>query len=248
MSHLVIDLGNTRWKLARTCCGDLLDVAVGSYDRTDDLRAAVLEAGSGIRGVFYASVAGAESTRLIAASIEQALGLPVTQVLSTDRVPGVTSGYRKPEQLGVDRLMAMVAVRAVCRAPFCVVDAGTAVTIDFVDANGLHLGGVILPGSRVFRECLLAATAIPRDAQVDDSAQLGRDTPTAVSLGARYAVAGIVERFTTGTSALFPGESVQVFVGGGDAGRYIDVLPTACTKMDNLVLRGLAVVAASGDH
>ena len=96
----------------------------------------------------------------------------------------------------------------------------------------------------MFRDCLLTNTSIPRDADIEDRALLGRDTATAVALGGRYAVAGIVERFTRGGGALFPGRTTEVFVGGGDADRLLDLMPVPCTKLDHLVLRGLAVLAA----
>ena len=140
----------------------------------------------------------------------------------------------------------MVAARACSSGALCVIDAGTAVTIDFVDPLGHHRGGFILPGKRMFRECLLANTSIPRDQEVDEQALLGRDTATAVALAGRYAVAGIVARFTAGPHGLFPQSEIHTFVGGGDADDIIEMLPRPCTKLDDLVLRGLAVVAVSG--
>ena len=60
-------------------------------------------------------------------------------------------------------------------------------------------------------------------------------------------IAAIVERFVSGPHALFPDAQVHNFVGGGDADYLLDQLPRPCTKLDDLVLRGLAVVAASGE-
>ena len=247
MTALLADLGNTRWKLAAVEHGELGRIASGGYDDVAVLRSA-LGAHVGLaEQVLLASVAGEQRTADFVALLARLLPVPVRRLRSTDAMPDLRSGYRqKPEQLGIDRLLAMVAARARSRGPVCVVDAGTAVTIDFVDAQGQHLGGFILPGLRLARECLLANTAIPRDEAVDDQADLGRDTPTAVALGTRQAVTAIVERFTVGRAALSRREPVTTFVGGGDARHFLGLMPQPYRELDHLVLRGLAAVAASG--
>lgn len=245
MKALLLDLGNSRWKFALSQGLEIGQVEAGAYSELSALRAALQSNADQLETILLASVVDKQTTDAVTAVLHRACALPVRRISSTDRMPNLTAGYLKLEQLGVDRLLAMVAARARTRRPLCVVDAGTAVTVDFVDAGGLHLGGFILPGYRLFRECLLANTSIPRDAQVDEAALLGRDTPTAVALGARYSVAGLVERFSTGSGALFPGQEVQIFVGGGDAGAISGLLPGTCIRLDELVLQGLAVVAAS---
>jgi len=244
MTALLMDLGNTRWKMARAQAAKISQTISGHYDDLDGLRAAASHDAEAIENVWLASVVDAARTQAVVAVLQETLGTSVRQVVSTDPMPNLVSGYLKPEQLGIDRLMAMVAARASSPQPLCVVDAGTAVTIDFVDQGGQHLGGFILPGRRMFRECLLANTSIPRDSRVDEHAALGRDTPTAVALAARYAVSGIVEHFIDGPGALFAGAGVHVYVGGGDADHLLELLPRPCSKLDDLVLRGLAVMAA----
>ena len=71
-----------------------------------------------------------------------------------------------------------------------------------------------------------------------------RNPDAAVALAGRYAVAGIVERFTTGPHSLFAESEIHTFVGGGDADDIVELLPRPCTKLSDLVLRGLAVMAA----
>ncbi len=246
MSALLLDLGNSRWKAAVDEGGKLSHVVIGEYDHAAPLLDWLDRHRARLASVYLSSVSSALSTRHITDLVTQVLGLPVVRVSANDAMPNVVNGYRKPEQLGIDRLLAMVAARSLTEQPLCVVDAGTAATVDFVDRNGQHLGGFILPGAKMFRDCLLANTSIPRDSEFDTAATLGRDTPTAVGLAGRYAVAGIVEHFVRGSAALFPGESVQTFVGGGDADELLSLMPSPCTKLDHLVLRGLAVVAASG--
>ena len=244
MTALLVDLGNTHWKMARLEDAEVSQVTSGRYDDFDGLRAAALGDRGGISSIWLASVVDAARTQAVVSTLQESFRVSVRQVVSTDPMPNLVSGYLKPEQLGIDRLMAMVAARARSPEPLCVVDAGTAVTIDFVDQGGQHLGGFILPGRRMFRECLLANTSIPRDSEIDRHSTLGRDTPTAVALAARYAVSGIVEHFLDGPGGLFAGVGAHIYVGGGDADHLLELLPRPCTKLDDLVLRGLAVMAA----
>jgi type III pantothenate kinase len=247
MTALLLDLGNSHWKIAFARAGEIERVAWGAYDDHRGLSAAVGRvSATGVDKVLLASVVDASLTEQVSSSVRDRLGVAVRQVLSTDPMPNLVSGYRKPGQLGVDRLLAMVAARGCASGALCVIDAGTAVTIDFVDPQGHHRGGFILPGKRMFRECLLANTSIPRDQRVDEQALLGRDTATAVALAGRYAVAGIVARFSAGPHSLFPESEIHTFVGGGDADDIIELLPRPCTKLGDLVLRGLAVLAVSG--
>jgi type III pantothenate kinase len=242
--QILIDLGNSRWKVVKASRGVIGEARQGLYVEIDAFSAALIELADGAGAVMLASVADHTRTDNLLSVARDVTGLSVRRVFSTDPVPGVRSGYRERGQLGVDRLLAMVAGRARCAGPFCVVDAGSAVTIDFVEADGQHLGGLILPGHRFARECLLARTSIPREAAVEPGARLGRDTPTAIELGSLYAVTGIIERFVGGSDALFPQAGTTVFLGGGDAGVLEALMPVPCKRVEHLVLSGLAVLAA----
>ncbi len=247
MNALLVDLGNTHWKMISSGDPAFTTVVAGPYDELSALYTALRGYTQAIDGVWLASVVDEAKTHAVVAALRRSLACEVRQVVSTDTMPNLVSGYRKPEQLGIDRLLAMVAARAQTREPFCVVDAGTAVTIDFVDQEGRPLGGFILPGRHMFRQCLLDNTAIPRDEAVEERAILGRDTPTAVALAGRYAVIGIVEHFLAGPGSLFSGTPSHTFVGGGDADGFLGLMPRPCNKLEHLVLRGLAVMAAGGE-
>ncbi len=244
MQTLLVDLGNSRWKMALTTGTAIGTVVYGSYDDLVELELAAVRLTGSIGHTLLASVVDPSITSGVVAILRKVSKAEIWQIASTDRMPGIVSGYTNPEQLGTDRMLAMVAARAQTSQPLIVVDAGTAVTIDCIDGDGFHLGGLILPGPGMARTCLLSNTSIPHEAQIDSTALLGRDTPTAVALGARYAVAAIVERFTIGTAALFPGQQAQIVLGGGDAEVIAGMLPESPTCLNELVLHGLAVVAS----
>ena len=244
MNCLLLDLGNTRCKLALSKGGDLTAIVSMRYADQAGLQAYLREhVGTGLPAL--ASQVVAEDAGLaVLSEVERTTGRPVRRIRSTDPVPGVRNGYRRPDQLGVDRLLGMVAARAKGKGPFCVVDVGTAVTIDLVDSGGNHLGGLILPGERLARDCLLAETSIPHDSGIEAGARLGRDTATAVSLGARYAAAATIERVVSSHRDL-TGEDIRIIVGGGGSDAVLPLLSPGVTRIRELVLHGLAVLAAS---
>lgn len=240
---LLIDQGNSRWKLASCAARDTIPLDSGDNTELTRLQATVSRNLNTAAVAVVASVAPA-AVRLSLHDALRAAGVRhLREVRSTDPLPGIVAGYRDNRQLGVDRVLAMVAARDRCVGPFCVVDAGTAVTVDCVDADGRHRGGFILPGQGLARDCLLARTAIPSDPAIDDPGLFGRDTASAVAKGARLAVASLVERLI---SRELDAADVPVFLGGGDASSLAPLMPSPCIVVPDLVLQGLAVMVRQG--
>jgi len=100
--------------------------------------------------------------------IEQQLRNWITQhwsheprfIRATANACGVINAYREPARLGVDRWLTLIALRARFSSPVCVLDCGTAVTIDVLGLSGQHLGGLILPGFGLMQHALLEHTSI----------------------------------------------------------------------------------------
>lgn len=152
---------------------------------------------------------------------------------------GVTSAYDTPGQLGPDRWAALVAARGLTQGSCLVVNAGTATTIDMLSATGEFSGGLILPGVDLMRFVLHEHTGrLP----IQEGAF--RDAPTntidAIETGCRHAQAGAVERMfrVIGTGAL-------CLVSGGAGPSLAERLGIPNRYIENLVLEGLARIAAS---
>ena len=125
-----------------------------------------------------------------------------------------------PDKVGIDRLLNAVAVLPKLRpgTTGVVVDAGTALTIDLVTADGLFLGGAIAPGLGLMAKSLREHTALlPLVESFDGVAPPypGRDTESAIRAGIIHLLAGGVDRFVEMAQSRFG--AVQVFVAGGDA-------------------------------
>lgn len=152
---------------------------------------------------------------------------------------GLTVAYATPENLGVDRWLAMLGARACQSGPFCVADVGTAMTLDAVAADGRHLGGLIAPGPG-----LMATALIRNTAQIDvtgsqlPESPFATDTAGAVRAGAVFAAAALVERFAQASTERFNSEAV-VWLTGGARQAIAPLLAIEIREQPDLVLIGL---------
>jgi type III pantothenate kinase len=150
---------------------------------------------------------------------------------------GVTNGYAEPGQLGVDRFAALVAARARHRGDCLVVMAGTATTIDHLDADGLFRGGMILPGVRLMKRSLHQGTAdLPLEQ--GEYSKAPRSTADAIETGCREAQAGAVAR----ARARLP-RGGRCFVTGGAAREFVPLLDFPVEEVEHLVLEGIVLLA-----
>ena len=153
---------------------------------------------------------------------------------------GIRIAYPDPGQLGTDRWLVMVAARAQGLLPACIIDCGSAITLDVVDEAGLHRGGMILPGLAAQQAGLSQiAPALP-EADLNQSAPLlARNTADAVAAGllqgTAAAVEGLCARFTAET-----GLDLPTLLTGGDAAHIQPHLQRRATVVADLVLAGLA--------
>lgn len=111
-----------------------------------------------------------------------------------------------PEKVGVDRILNAAAAYERIKAPVAVIDAGTAITIDFVSADGVFQGGAILPGFRLSTRILHEGTALLPLVELTKPEQaIGLDTAGAISVGIFFGALGaireIIERYATDLSA-----------------------------------------------
>lgn len=113
--------------------------------------------------VWLSNVAGEEVASLVSRALDQQGCLGYQFAASRAQQCGVKNGYRLPQQMGVDRWLAMLAAfhlpRRALDQPLCVIDCGTALTLDVLDASGQHLGGYIAPGLLSLQAALVEKAA-----------------------------------------------------------------------------------------
>ncbi len=151
---------------------------------------------------------------------------------------GVTCGYREPGQLGVDRWMAIIAGYHHSPGGVCVVDCGTATTLDAVDGQGRHLGGFILPGLEMMRDALWRGTNLDVETGESELAEWGNSTASCIDLGIRKSVVSLVESSVERMQAAGvcdPG----VILSGGASAQVRPYLKLAHEHREALVLEGM---------
>lgn len=235
-----IDSGNTRVKWA---AHDGSSWLAGGAAAHADLSALAELPGQGLvpDRVMVANVAGT----VAGDTIVQALAPWRDRLLwaqSTAQACGVTNGYANPGRLGVDRWCALVGARSLTRQPCLVVGAGTATTVDTLDAAGHFVGGLILPGFDLMRASLAHNTAaLP----LADGSYLPAPVTTedAIFSGCLEAQLGAVER-----SWARLGGSGECLLFGGAAPLLAMFLAIPHRRVDNLVLEGLRALAADSMH
>lgn len=245
---LVIDVGNTRLKWAWLTSTGLSDQrAVVHRDAKPGLwTAALFEAGQKPSRVLISNVAGPAMARMLSKMTRKVYKVPAEFVTATPEFHGLVNGYLDPKLLGADRWLALVGAWTRTRSAVCVVDAGTAVKVDSVDAAGQHLGGLIVPGIHMMREALMSRTSdIARAAEHSTPSLAGvlaDNTLGAISRGAVFALAGLADRAAE-VIEQSTGVKPKLFITGGDAGIIMGSMRSRGEIVPDLVLQGLAAIA-----
>lgn len=246
MSALLLDVGNSRVKWGVLDDGEIRRTGHISQDdiRQQGLPVLTTRLPRRVDAVYASNVAGTTFATRLSGVIGMHCNLDVRFARSEKRGWGVTNSYRQPRRLGVDRWVAMIGAWAELQSTCLVVDAGTAVTIDAIDDQGVHLGGQIIPGMETMLSALSSATSdIPlvkpsAKSTRDRLKMFGKNTSAAVREGAENAITGAVERAYRTLSAS-TAEPIIVLTGGG-ASRILRSLEQAVLHRPHLVLNGLA--------
>lgn len=228
---LCLDAGNTRLKYGLFDGAGWLKQRALDYPQLGDLPARLPEKPARI---VACNVAGEETGLRIEALAAQ-IGAPLTWLTSSFAACGVSNGYDNPRQLGADRWAALIAARSLHEGPSVVVMAGTATTIDALDAKGLFRGGLILPGLSLMRAALARNTADLPYAAGHFQPQ-PTNTDNAIVSGAIEATLGAIERM----HATLEGDALCL-LSGGAAAELAPHMKLPFRLIDNLVLEGLAV-------
>lgn len=150
---------------------------------------------------------------------------------------GLTNAYLQPEKLGVDRWLALIAARHFYAVPACVVDCGTAITVDLIDAQGNHLGGLISAGLALMKKSLAHGTDALPFSDTPYPLEAANFTEAAIYSGTLLAVVGFIEQ------VIAKHGNVSVILTGGDAALIAPHLSIKAIVDPDLVLRGLAIAA-----
>ena len=228
--NLVVDIGNTLLKLAVFDGGRLV-----AQQCVGELRE---ETFAGLLGGARAVVA---STRGEAPAIVEAVRRHTDYLLEFTPATPVPIGnaYLTPATLGRDRLAAAVGAATLYPGRNAlIVDFGTAVTLDFVSADGVFRGGCISPGMAMrFRALHEYTAALPLCDATDSAELLGRTTDEAVRLGVMNSLAFEIEGYIARMQGEI--EDLCVIFTGGDTNFFAKRIKNTIFANCNLVFWGL---------
>jgi len=242
---LELDCGNSfiKWRVISRVSSRVVTGGVVDSDE------ALLEAVAAIPGLRLChcrlvSVRNTEETEKLTTAIARRFGVSTVCAAPSRLLAGVSNGYEEYHRLGMDRWLALVGAYSIAGKACVVLDLGTAVTSDFVDSEGQHLGGFICPGLPLMRSQLRTHT---RRIRYDDAAAQqahssflpGRSTAEAVERGCALMIRGFAATQVEIAQQNWGGDFL-LFITGGDAELVKDVMAGA-KLMPDLVFVGLAL-------
>jgi type III pantothenate kinase len=241
MREFVVDVGNSRIKWGECSADGLFRTAAVPLENRDDWTRLKCDWNVGDSAVWTLAGSNPEARNRLSVWLKEC-GQRVRIIDDYRQVP-IRVIYDPPESVGIDRLLNAVAVVAKTArgTPIIIVNAGTAVTVDLVDADGAFAGGAIFPGARMMARALHDYTAmLPLVEQIDGcSAMPPRNTKTAIACGISKAIVGGVERLIRGLRV----DNPRIFVAGGDVELLRDLSFEAEMAGPYLTLDGIRLAA-----
>ncbi|HEY8035442.1 MAG TPA: type III pantothenate kinase [Methylobacter sp.] len=237
--NLLIDMGNTRLKWAVARAGQIMPGAplVNSRISRDEL-AGLWENIHRPSRLVVSCVSANQLLELVqSVALELWPDVDIILVKSQAQAFGVINSYQQPEKLGVDRWLALIAVWQQYQTLACIVDCGTAITVDLIDADGRHQGGLISPGLTLMKKSLGQGTDALPFSETNHVCALANYTEAAIYSGTLMAALGLVEHVL----AKQP-KNIQLILTGGDAELIARELGIACIVEHDLVLQGLLCI------
>ncbi len=248
--QLLLDMGNSRLKWGLTALTGLMDLTVPTYLQSgwvsyrESVLSSLLDAAwqqlPRPERVILCSVVPAATLVVLHQWLESRWSLSPIQLNTSDPMPGLHHGYEDPIRLGADRWLAMAGALLHASPPLVVVDVGTAMTIDLVDASGTHCGGWILPGLLSMQRQLIAQTGLKEVSTKIARLAPGLSTSAGMANGALLALVGAVHQ----VAQMPKWQNCSWLLSGGDGQRLQSHLAFHATWVDSLVLDGLYTVVA----
>lgn len=182
-----------------------------------------------------------KSTRILQKDLRK-LFMERSIIIGKDIIAPIKNLYRKPKQVGQDRLVNAYAGVKLYGAPLIVVDFGTAVTFDVISKNKEYLGGMILPGLQISLDVLAQRTALlPKIKLKEPQEFIGRDTKNSLLSGVIYGFAALTDNLVKMIKNK-TGRQTKVIGTGGD----IFLIGKYCSNIDkidrDLTLKGLNLI------
>jgi type III pantothenate kinase len=248
---MVLNVGNSRLSAGVFEAGDLRHVVrVGHQERGQWAK---------VIGETWSHIAGRDGAAIAGASVNPAISEPLELVVTeaTDRKVAwvgreielpINVATENPAETGVDRILNVVAAYEQLGRACVVVDAGTAVTVDFCNDNGDFVGGAIAPGVNMMLDALHSGTArLPRVEFATPRDAVGKSTAEAIRHGVYHGIRGMVKELVENYATEL-GRWPELIATGGDARALFDGWELVHAISPDLIFYGIALAYVEEDR
>ncbi len=242
MKQLFVDIGNTRVKWCLAVEGTIVerDQFVWNEDLLTDSLTEHWATLAIPDEILISNVAGESVEKIIAIWCQSYWNKKVAFAKVTISSGGVTNSYADPSKLGIDRWLAMLAAWDIRKGKVCIIDCGSAITIDVLDAKGIHQGGMIAPGLALSGRALTDHTHALQANDRQDYSVLADNTEDAINSGCYHLFIGGVSHMVEKVQQAY-GIDTTFIVTGGDAEYLLSELSVEMRYEPDLILRGLGL-------
>lgn len=247
---LSIDIGNSRIKCALFKGADIHRACAAQYSDAnfeEVLAETCMPLESSL--IMISHVAGKNLKSRLINWLEGVSSAKIVFAKSQAKQCNIINSYAVPANMGVDRWLAMIAAynpkQESSQQSICVIDCGTAITLDVLNPQGLHLGGLIMPGYRTMLESLESRTAnitMPGSEATEKAAALANGTHSAIQLGCQQLIIGGLGDIVKNLESSLEGR-VSCVISGGHGYWVSTALSCENIYRPLLVLEGLRLVA-----
>jgi type III pantothenate kinase len=246
---LALNVGTSRLAIGVFVAGELEYSTRIPHDQRADWPGRIAEAWRRIEGRENVAAAGASVNPPLVEPLEQvvkqATGQRIQWVGRELELP-VPVLTETPSETGVDRILNIAAAYDVMEKACCVVDAGSAITVNICNDKGEFLGGAIAPGVRMQLDSLHQRTAsLPRIELAAPTGPFGQSTAQAITHGVYHGIRGMVKELLENYATEL-GEWPDLVATGGDARLLFEGWELVHEIVPDLTLYGIA--KAYADH
>ncbi len=247
-SVLVVDIGNTSVSISVVSYGNILakklvgtDVKINEFRKKFSYSVSSLNKQEKLRHSVVCSVVP-RIEKIVIEVLRKTLDQKPLIVGKDMKVP-IKNCYKKPKQVGQDRLVCGYAAKELYGCPVIVIDLGTAITIDAISKKGEYKGGIIIPGIRLSTQSLFKNTALLPDIAIERPRHvIGQDTKESILSGIFYGYGSLLDGLIGLVSTKVKGKP-RVILTGGYAKLMKGFIKKKIHKIDpDLVFKGLELV------
>lgn len=240
---ILVDIGNSRLKWA-TCTEQEFTIGGAtpySLDTFEDTLTTLWRNIPIPQQILVANVAGQALAEKLSQWTEQIWQQTPFFAVTPKQAGNIINAYRETHQLGIDRWLGMMAARYEFSGPLLIIQCGTCITADIIDAEGQHRGGFIAPGLTLLQNAIIervsACTNLVTHVEITELTPAD-NTQQAIERGSLLMTLGFIDRLQLQATKELKREPIGI-ISGGHAELLLPLLSTHYHYRPHLVLEGL---------